>query len=269
MPHPPTHSAAELDGLKSLILQWSRQLGFQQLGVSDIDLSQAEQRLNEWLGKNYHGEMGYMSRHGTKRSRPAELLPNTCRVISVRMDYFPEDQDRARRLLDHDSVGYVSRYALGRDYHKVLRRRLAKLAQRIDAACPGGEYRAFTDSAPVLEKALGASAGLGWMGKHTLLLDKQAGSWFFLGEIYTNLPLPADEAVVEDACGKCNACITVCPTQAIVAPGKLDARRCISYLTIEHHGTIPEPLRKAMGNRIYGCPSLCGGVPEWCRDARS
>ncbi|MDJ0906652.1 MAG: tRNA epoxyqueuosine(34) reductase QueG [Woeseiaceae bacterium] len=267
MPHPPTHSAAELDELKSLIRQWGRQLGFQQLGVSDIDLSRAEQRLNEWLGKNYHGEMGYMSRHGTRRSRPAELLPNTCRVISVRMDYYPEDQDRARRLLDHDSVGYVSRYALGRDYHKVLRRKLQQLASRIEEQAGPFGYRAFVDSAPVLEKPLANKAGLGWIGKHTNLINKDAGSWFFLGELYTDLPLPVDPPA-GDHCGTCRACIDVCPTDAIVAPYELDARRCISYLTIELRGSIPVEFRKAIGNRIYGCDD-CQLFCPWNKFARA
>ncbi len=266
MPHPPTHSAAELDELKSLIQQWSTQLGFQQVGVSDIDLSQAEQRLNEWLGKDYHGEMGYMSRHGNKRSRPAELLPDTCRVISVRMDYLAEDQDRARDLLDHDSVGYVSRYALGRDYHKVLRKKLQQLASRIEEHAGPFGYRAFVDSAPVLEKPIANKAGLGWIGKHTNVINKDAGSWFFLGELYTDLPLPIDPPA-GDHCGTCRACIDVCPTDAIVAPYELDARRCISYLTIELRGPIPVEFRKAIGNRIYGCDD-CQLFCPWNKFAR-
>jgi epoxyqueuosine reductase len=252
LPHSPTHSDAELDEIKSLVQRWSKELGFQQVGISDIDLAQAEHRLADWLGKDYHGDMDYMRRHGTKRSRPAELLPHTCRVISVRMDYLPHAQDRASDLLDHDSVGYVSRYALGRDYHKVLRRRLQQLATRIEEHAGPFGYRAFVDSAPVLEKPLANKAGLGWIGKHTNVINKEAGSWFFLGELYTDLPLPVDRPA-SDHCGTCRACLDVCPTGAIVAPYELDARRCISYLTIELRGTIPVEFRKAMGNRIYGC----------------
>jgi epoxyqueuosine reductase len=196
--------------------------------------------------------MHYMHRHGTKRSRPTELVPGTQRIISARMDYLPHAQDDAIRLLDHDSKGYVSRYALGRDYHKVVRRRLRDLARRIEIRVGEFGYRVFVDSAPVLEKAIAEKAGLGWIGKHTNLIDRQAGSWFFLGELYTDLPLPVDEAEVSH-CGSCRACIDVCPTDAIVEPYKLDARRCISYLTIELKGPIPVEFRKAIGNRIYGC----------------
>ena len=255
-----------MDELKAHIQRWGKELGFQQVGVSDIDLSQAEQRLAEWVDKGFHGEMHYMHRHGTKRSRPAELLPDTCRVISVRMDYLPEDQDAASELLDHDTIGYVSRYALGRDYHKVLRRRLQQLATRIkEHAGPFG-YRAFVDSAPVLEKPLANKAGLGWIGKHTNIINKDAGSWFFLGELYTDLPLPVDEPA-SDHCGTCRACLDVCPTNAIVAPYELDARRCISYLTIELRGAIPLEFRKAIGNRIYGCDD-CQLFCPWNKFAR-
>jgi epoxyqueuosine reductase len=266
LPHPPTQTAAQLDELKSLVRRWGAELGFQQVGISDVDLSQAEQRLNEWLDKGHHGEMHYMHRHGTKRSRPAELVPATCRVISVRMDYLPGHATGASELLDHDSIGYVSRYALGRDYHKVLRRRLQQLATRIeDHAGPFG-YRAFVDSAPVLEKPLANKAGLGWVGKHTNVINKDAGSWFFLGELYTDLPLPVDEPA-SDHCGTCRACLDVCPTDAIVAPYELDARRCISYLTIELRGPIPVEFRKAMGNRIYGCDD-CQLFCPWNKFAR-
>jgi epoxyqueuosine reductase len=266
LPHPPTHSDAKLDEIKSLVQQWSKELGFQQVGISDVDLAQAERRLTDWLDKDYHGEMDYMRRHGTKRSRPAELLPNTCRVISVRMDYLPHDQDQASALLDHDSIGYVSRYALGRDYHKVLRRRLQQLASRIEEHAGPFGYRAFVDSAPVLEKPLANKAGLGWIGKHTNVINKDAGSWFFLGELYTDLPLPVDQPA-SDHCGTCRACIDVCPTGAIVAPYELDARRCISYLTIELRGAIPVEYRKAMGNRIYGCDD-CQLFCPWNKFAR-
>lgn len=234
------------------IRSWSQQLGFQQLGISDIDLSQAEHRLEAWLEKDYHGEMGYMSRHGRKRSRPEQLVPGTVSVISVRMDYLPEDQDAATKLLDHESKAYVSRYALGRDYHKVLRRRLQKLADKIESRIGPHGHRVFVDSAPVLEKPLAEKAGLGWIGKHTNLINRDAGSWFFLGELFVDIRLPVDSAETSH-CGTCRACIDVCPTGAIVAPYELDARRCISYLTIELPGEIPEEFRKLIGNRVYGC----------------
>ena len=238
--------------LKAQIATWCRELGFQQCGISDIDLELAEKRLGEWLRQRFHGSMQYMERHGTRRSRPDELLPGTVRIISVRMDYLPEPQEAAAQLLDHESRAYVSRYALGRDYHKVLRGRLRALARRIEEQVGIFGYRVFVDSAPVLEKAIAEKAGLGWIGKHTNLIDRNSGSWFFLGELYTDLPLPADEAEVSH-CGTCKACIDVCPTQAIVAPYQLDARRCISYLTIESRAPIPVEFRKAIGNRIYGC----------------
>ena len=238
--------------LKAKIVDWGVSLGFQQVGISDIDLEQAEGRLQAWLADGYHGSMQYMQRHGTKRSHPEELVPGTVRVISVRMDYLPESQDRAKALLDHPAKAYLSRYALGRDYHKVLRGRLRELSRRIETAIGEFGYRVFVDSAPVLEKPIAEKAGLGWIGKHTNLLNKKAGSWFFLGELYTDLPLPVD-APASDHCGSCRACIDVCPTGAIVAPYTLDARRCISYLTIESHDPIPLEFRKALGNRIYGC----------------
>ena len=238
--------------LKAEIVGWSDQLGFQQLGVSDVDLSDAEQRLESWLDADFHGTMEYMRRHGSKRSRPNELVPDTVRVISVRMDYLPESEDKARQLLDDESRAYISRYALGRDYHKVLRNRLQKLARRIEDRIGEFGYRAFVDSAPVLEKALAEKAGIGWIGKHTNVINRDHGSWFFLGELYTDLPLPVD-APEHSHCGSCSACIEVCPTRAIVAPYVLDARRCISYLTIELKDAIPVEFRKAIGNRIYGC----------------
>jgi len=234
------------------IRHWGQELGFQHIGVSDIDLAHAETRLTEWLEVDNHGAMGYMRRHGKKRSRPAELIPGTTRIISARMDYLPQSQDDAIGLLDHESRAYLSRYALGRDYHKVLRQRLRDLARRIEEHIGDFGYRVFVDSAPVLEKAIAEKAGLGWIGKHTNLIDRKAGSWFFLGELYTDLPLPVDDPEVSH-CGSCRACIDVCPTDAIVAPYKLDARRCISYLTIELKETIPIEFRKAIGNRIYGC----------------
>ncbi len=238
--------------LKADIREWALDLGFQQIGVSDIDLEQAESRLQEWLGAGHHGRMHYMSRHGTKRSRPQELVPGTLRIITARMDYLPQPQTEAIELLDDARRAYVSRYALGRDYHKLLRSRLRALARRIEASVGSFGYRVFVDSAPVLEKAIAEKAGLGWIGKHTNLINRDAGSWFFLGELYTDLPLPVD-AGEDSHCGTCRACIDVCPTDAIVAPYKLDARRCISYLTIELKEAIPTEFRKAIGNRIYGC----------------
>ena len=238
--------------LKSEIVGWCRELGFQQAGVSGINLKLAERRLNDWLAERFHGSMHYMERHGSKRSHPEELVPGTVRVISVRMDYLADDQDDAKALLDHESQAYISRYALGRDYHKVMRSRLRTLSRRIEARIGEFGYRVFVDSAPVLEKALAEKAGLGWVGKHTNLINRDEGSWFFLGELYTDLPLPIDEPEVSH-CGTCTACIDVCPTDAIVAPYSLDARRCISYLTIESKDSIPHEFRKAIGNRIYGC----------------
>ncbi len=238
--------------LKANIIEWCVELGFQQAGVSDVDLAVAEARLADWLAAKFHGSMQYMQRHGEKRSRPEQLVPGTVRVISVRMDYLPETRDDAKRLLDHESRAYVSRYALGRDYHKVLRSRLRQLARRIENRIGKFGYRVFVDSAPVLEKAIAEKAGIGWIGKHTNLINSEHGSWFFLGELYTDLPLPVDEPEVSH-CGSCVACMDVCPTDAIVAPYTLDARRCISYLTIELPDSIPLEFRKAIGNRIYGC----------------
>jgi len=245
-------SSIDRKTLKADILRWSHELGFQQAGVSDIRLDDVERRLDHWLASGYHGSMSWMARHGVKRTRPAELVPGTMRVISVRMDYLPEPQQAAIDDLDHPDRAYVSRYALGRDYHKVLRGRLRALARRIELAIGEFGYRVFVDSAPVMEKPLAAQAGLGWIGKHTNLLNRRAGSWFFLGELYTDLPLEPDTGST-DHCGSCTACIDVCPTDAIVAPYQLDARRCISYLTIELKGSIPVGFRKAIGNRIYGC----------------
>ncbi|MEM8769424.1 MAG: tRNA epoxyqueuosine(34) reductase QueG, partial [Pseudomonadota bacterium] len=247
--------------------RWAEALGFQAIGVTDINLSDHEPHVRRWLERGFQGEMGYLSRNLEKRFDPGTLQPGTVRIISARMDYL-KPATEPLRVLEEPSLGYLSRYALGRDYHKTLRQRLAKLGRQISdaAADVDHSFRAFTDSAPVLEKALGEKAGLGWIGKHTLLLNRQAGSWFFLGEIFTNLPLPVDEPEVEDHCGNCRACMTVCPTDAIVAPKQLDARRCISYLTIEHKGAIPEPLRAPMGNRIYGCDD-CQLYCPWNREA--
>ncbi len=256
----------DLTALTHDIKRWGQELGFQQVGIADTDLGQAEARLLDWLGRGWHGEMDYMAAHGTRRSRPAELVPGTVRVISVRLDYFPAQAAPPDSVLQQASAGYVARYALGRDYHKVLRSRLQKLAARIEAAVGHFSYRVFTDSAPVLEKSLAQKAGLGWVGKHTNLLNREAGSWFFLGELYTELPLPVD-APAADHCGTCHACLDVCPTQAIVAPYQLDARRCISYLTIELKGPIPVGLRPLMGNRIFGCDD-CQLVCPWNRFAQ-
>jgi epoxyqueuosine reductase len=256
----------DLAALTEQIKTWGRELGFQRLGIAAIDLPDDERRLLDWLADGRHGAMEYMRRHGEKRARPAELVPGTVRVISARMDYWPGGANPDDVLAD-PALGYVSRYAVGRDYHKVIRQRLAQLADRIAAAAGTAGYRAFTDSAPILEKALARDAGLGWIGKHTNLLDRHDGSWFFLGEIFTDLPLPLD-APVTAHCGSCSACIEVCPTRAIVAPYQLDARRCISYLTIELEGPIPAEFRVAMGNRIYGCDD-CQLVCPWNRYARA
>jgi epoxyqueuosine reductase len=234
------------------IRRWGVDLGFQQIGFSDVNLDDAERNLASWLKRKFHGDMEYMQRHGEKRSRPELLVPGTVSVISARMDYLPEDQDIARKLLDHPQKAYISRYALGRDYHKVLRGRLRALARKIEEQIGPTGHRVFVDSAPVLEKPLAEKAGLGWIGKHTNLISRDAGSWFFLGELYTDIELPAD-LPASAHCGSCTACIDVCPTKAIVAPFVLDARKCISYLTIESKSAIPLEYRKAMGNRIYGC----------------
>jgi epoxyqueuosine reductase len=272
-PNPPPSSGslaepAEPDtrALARHIKGWGRELGFQGLGVTDIDLSQAEGHLQAWLDDGFHGEMGYMARHGSKRSRPQELVPGTLRVISARMDYLPEPRESLRERLQDPAAAYISRYALGRDYHKLMRARLQQLATRIEAAVGPFGYRVFSDSAPVLEKALAEKAGLGWIGKHSNLIDRQAGSWFFLGEIYTDLPLPVD-APLPNHCGSCTACLDICPTRAIVAPYRVDARLCVSYLTIELKGPIPRELRPALGNRIYGCDD-CQMVCPWNRYAR-
>ena len=243
------------------IKRWGGELGFHHVGITDTGLDGHEARLASWLAAQRHGEMDYMARNVDKRSRPEALVPGTVRVISVRMDYLPEPQSEAEAVLAQPKLGYVSRYALGRDYHKVIRHRLRGLARRIENAVGAFGFRAFVDSAPVLEKALAERAGLGWIGKHTNILHKQSGSWFFLGELYTDLPLPVDDPAVNH-CGSCRACIDVCPTRAIVAPYELDARRCISYLTIELRGSIPVELRPLMGNRIYGCDD-CQLVCPW------
>src|SRR6202789_711656 len=248
------------------IRRWSAELGFAQLGVAHIDLARDEAHFLDWLRAGFNGEMAYMARHGVKRSRPAELLPGTVSCISVRMDSWPADAADADATLADRTVAYISRYALGRDYHKLMRGRLQRLCDRIESAVGPFGYRAFTDSAPVLEKALARNAGLGWIGKHTNLIDRGAGSYFFLGEIFLNLELPTDQAATAH-CGTCGACMPACPTGAIVAPYRLDARRCISYLTIELDGPIPLEFRHAIRNRIYGCDD-CQLVCPWNKFAR-
>jgi epoxyqueuosine reductase len=267
MTHLPTADTA-LDAALLLadLRRWSAELGFARLGVAHIDLGPDEAHFLDWLRAGFNGEMGYMSRHGVRRSRPAELLPGTVSCISVRMDYWPADAADAQSTLADRSTAYVSRYALGRDYHKLMRSRLQQLCDRIEEAVGPFGYRVFTDSAPVLEKALARNAGLGWIGKHTNLIDRSAGSYFFLGEIYLNLSLPSD-AAGSAHCGSCAACMPACPTGAIVAPYRLDARRCISYLTIELAGSIPLEFRRAIGNRVYGCDD-CQLVCPWNKFAR-
>jgi epoxyqueuosine reductase len=243
------------------IRQWGRELGFADLGISGVVLKDDEQHLNNWLSAQQHGEMHYMAAHGNKRARPAELIPGTLRVISVRMDYGTGDDDAAWQTLADPNQAYIARYALGRDYHKVLRARLQKLSDKIQNEISPLGYRVFVDSAPVLERALSRNAGLGWIGKNTCLINKNNGSWFFLGEIFVDIPLPED-STAEAHCGSCTKCIDVCPTQAIIGPNQLDARRCISYLTIELKGSIPEEFRKPIGNRIFGCDD-CQLICPW------
>ncbi|MCW5589476.1 MAG: tRNA epoxyqueuosine(34) reductase QueG [Legionellales bacterium] len=251
--------------LSNHIKLWGRELGFQQIGISDTDLTQASEFLQQWLGKQYHGEMQYLQRHASLRAQPQQLIPNTQSVICVRLNYLPPNVELFSLLKKRDHA-YLSRYALGRDYHKLIRKRLTQLALKIKTEIGDFQYRAFADSAPVMEKPLAVKAGLGWMGKHTNLLHREAGSWFFLGTLYTDLPLPADKPL-ESHCGKCQACLKICPTQAIVKPYELNASRCISYLTIELRGSIPEELRPLMGNRIYGCDD-CQLVCPWNRYAQ-
>jgi epoxyqueuosine reductase len=244
------------------IKNWGQSLGFQHTGITNVELSDDETHLINWLQSGRHGEMHYMEKHGIRRSRPTELVPGTLRIISARMDYLPPDAAHPSQILNDHSLAYVSRYATGRDYHKVIRIRLQKLADMIESVTGTFGYRAFVDSAPVLEKALARNAGLGWIGKHSNLINPQAGSWFFIGELYTDLPLPIDEPFAKNHCGTCNACIDICPTQAITGPYQVDARRCISYLTIELRGSIPQEFRQPIGNRIYGCDD-CQLVCPW------
>ncbi len=257
------HSPA---ALSERVKRWGLEAGFDAVAISGIDLAEEEARLLEWLGRGWHGAMDYMARHGTRRSRPAELVPGTASVVSVRLDYWPGEARAAEGVLADPALAYVSRYAVGRDYHKVLRARLQALADRMLAELGPFAYRAFTDSAPVMEVALAARAGLGWRGKHTLLLARDGGSHYFLGELFVGLDL-AKDAPVSGHCGTCERCLEACPTRAIVAPYQLDARRCISYLTIENPGPIPEEFRAAIGNRIYGCDD-CQLACPWNKFAR-
>jgi len=266
-----THSN-DFRTLAAEIKRWGRELGFAEIGITDTDLTSAETEHQAWIKKGFHGDMDYMAKHGTKRTRPADLVPNTRRIISARLDYFPPKAQDSWQIIGNSEKAFISRYALGRDYHKVMRKKLQKLCNKIASAIGQYvetadfgdyhfEYRVFTDSAPVLEVALAEKAGLGWRGKHTLLINKEHGSWFFLGEIYTNLPLPIDDKS-SNHCGSCSACIDICPTRAITAPYEVDARRCISYLTIELKTAIPTEFRPLIGNRVYGCDD-CQLVCPW------
>lgn len=265
MSPPSKYPDIDFQQLANDIKGWAIDTGFSNVGITDTQLSEAEAHLLNWLSSGYHGEMDYMQRHGTDRSRPQSLEPGTVSVISATLNYWPEEDDQYIEILKDPQKAYVSRYALGRDYHKLMRRRLQKLADQIQSQIGKFGYRVFTDSAPVLEKALAEKAGLGWIGKHTNLISEKTGSWFFIGEIYTDLPLPIDKAATNH-CGTCKACIDECPTNAIIAPYQLDARLCISYLTIELRGSIPEHLRPLIGNRIYGCDD-CQIVCPWNRFA--
>ena len=262
----PDTSSIDSQQLGQQIKQWGLELGFQQIGITNTNLHEAEKNLENWIAAGFHGEMEYMHKHGLKRSRPTLLVPGTRSVISVHMEYLPEQQCNLEKSLGNPIMAYISRYALGRDYHKIMRKRLQKLATKIQRKVGAFGYRAFVDSAPVLEKALAEKAGLGWIGKHSNLINRVAGSWFFLGEIYTDLDLPNDKKA-NNHCGQCTACLDVCPTKAIVAPYQVDARLCVSYLTIELKGSIPESLRPLIGNRIYGCDD-CQLICPWNRFAR-
>ena len=260
-------STRELGALKQRFQEHARALGFNALGVAGVAIPEDERHLIRWLADGFHGEMGFMARHGLKRSRAQQFKPGTVRVLSARMDYWPAQARPAQEVLGDASLGYVSRYALGRDYHRIMRPALARLATQLQAHAGTFGYRVCVDTAPVLERAHARDAGLGWIGKHTNLISRDAGSWFFLGEILTDLPLPEDEPASAH-CGSCTACLPACPTGAIVAPWRVDARRCISYLTIEHAGAIPAELRAALGNRIYGCDD-CQLVCPWNRFAQA
>ncbi len=259
-------STIDYQCLADSIKVWGQDLGFQQIGITDTNLTEAEEKLWQWLDNGMHGEMEYMSRHGTKRTKPEQLIPGTLRIISARMDYYPPNSKPINRILDDPESAFISRYALGKDYHKLIRKRLEKLAQKIRHRTGSFAYRAFADSAPVMEKPIAQQAGLGWLGKHSNLINRKAGSWFFLGELYTDLPLPIDSPETNH-CGECSACIPACPTNAITEPYVVDARRCIAYLTIELKGSIPLELRPLIGNRIFGCDD-CQVVCPWNRFAK-
>lgn len=263
---------AALEHLAEQLQQWGRELGFQQVGITDVDLSSHEPKLKEWLAKGYNGSMKWMGEHGNMRSRPDELLPGTIRVISARMDYLPADTEQIKVLKDGEKA-YISRYSLGRDYHKLIRKRLSQLAKQLEVEASklfpdlAIEQRAFVDSAPVMERPLAEKAGLGWAGKHTLIINEKAGSWFFLGEILTNIPLPVNLSIPENKCGSCTACLKVCPTDAFPEPYTVDAKRCISYLTIENKGPIPVEFREPIGNRVFGCDD-CQAICPWNKFAQ-
>lgn len=259
-------SAPDLPALAQSIKDWGRELGFAHVGITGVDLGEHEKHLERWLEAGYHGEMDYMGAHGSKRSHPDELVPGTLRVVSLRMDYLPGDTRMVQQLAQPEKA-YISRYALGRDYHKLVRKRVQHLAERIQKDIGPFGFRAFVDSAPVLEKAIAEQAGLGWIGKNTLLLNRKAGSYFFLAELFVDMPLPVDPPQASEHCGRCSACLDICPTQAFVGPYVLDARRCISYLTIELKSAIPEDLRPLIGNRVFGCDD-CQIVCPWNRFAR-
>lgn len=259
----------QLSQLSSNVKLWGKELGFQQIGITDTQLGPHKHYLKRWLNEGYHGDMLWMEDHGNKRFEPDELLPGTQRVISARMDYLPGNSNHIATLKDPDKA-YISRYALGRDYHKLIRKRLSTLAKKLEQATPANSevsQRAFVDSAPVMERALAEKSGLGWIGKNTLLINHSAGSWFFLGEIYTNIPLIVDQKPAKNQCGDCSACLKVCPTDAFTSPYRLDARRCISYLTIENKGAIPIEFRQAIGNRVFGCDD-CQAICPWNKYAK-
>lgn len=259
----PELSPKALSDLAASIKSWAKELGFQQCGITDCDLTDEQAHYEEWLAQGFHGEMGYLANHLDKRFTAEQLVPGAQRIICVRMDYLPPDT-QAINILENSATAYVSRYTLGRDYHKLIRKRLTQLGKQINAAVGETVFRAFVDSAPILERPLAEKAGIGWRGKHTLILNREAGSMFFLGELFIDLPLPIDPPTGEEHCGKCTACLDVCPTQAFPQPHLLDARRCISYLTIELDGAIPEELRPLIGNRIFGCDD-CQLICPWNR----
>lgn len=259
-------STLHYQDLAEKIKLWAIELGFSQVGISDVDLKSHEEKLQQWLDNQYHGDMDYMERHGMMRARPDELEPGAIRAISVRLDYLPTNAKFASTLRNKQK-GYISRYALGRDYHKLMRKRLQQLGNKIKSYCEEFNFRPFVDSAPVLERPLAEKANLGWVGKHSLLINENAGSWFFLGELLINLPLPTESETPQNKCGSCVSCIKICPTQAIVEPYVVDARRCISYLTIEHKGSIPLEFRPLLGNRIYGCDD-CQLICPWNKFAK-